>query len=204
MTPSTTASAVFRRTGTNAAKRIFDISIAVPLSVLTLPLLIAIAILIRLTSQGPAIHWSPRVGKDNSCFLMPKFRTMRLDTPQTATHLLKDPDRYVTPVGRLLRKSSLDELPQLLWVITGKLSLVGPRPALFNQNDLIAMRTKYGIHRLTPGITGWAQVNGRDQLSIKEKVRYDYEYMQRNSVIFDSQIIAKTVLQAFRGDGISH
>lgn len=159
---------------------------------------------VRLTSPGPALHRSRRVGKNNRLFVMPKFRTMRIDTPQVATHLLSQPDHYLTPVGALLRKTSLDELPQLLSVWKGDLSLVGPRPALFNQNDLVALRTRYGVHRLVPGITGWAQVNGRDDLKIIRKVGYDAEYMAAQSLAFDWKILALTLWKVMRAEGVRH
>jgi O-antigen biosynthesis protein WbqP len=170
----------------------------------TLPLLILLPILIRATSKGPALHWSNRVGRDNRIFRMPKFRSMRIDTPQVPTHLLSNPDRYLTPIGCLLRKSSLDELPQLFSILAGDMSFAGPRPALFNQEDLIELRTEHGIHRLVPGLTGWAQVNGRDDLPIPQKVRFDYEYLQRRSFVFDLQILGATVLQVIRAEGIRH
>ena len=159
---------------------------------------------VRLTSPGPALHWSRRVGKDNRLFDMPKFRTMRIGAPQVATHLLPQPKSYVTPIGALLRKTSLDELPQLLSVWRGDLSLVGPRPALFNQDDLVALRTRSGVHRLVPGITGWAQVNGRDELEIPLKVRYDAEYMARQSFRLDLKIIALTCWRVIRAEGVRH
>jgi O-antigen biosynthesis protein WbqP len=185
-------------------KRAFDLVLASLLLPLSLPLLILLAILIRATSRGPALHWSNRVGRDNRIFRMPKFRSMRLDTPQLPTHLLANPDRYLTPIGCLLRKTSLDELPQLFSILSGDLSFAGPRPALFNQADLIELRTEQGIHRLVPGLTGWAQVNGRDNLPIPEKVRFDYEYLLRRSFAFDLQILCVTVLQVIRGEGIRH
>ena len=150
------------------------------------------------------IHWSQRVGKDNRIFRMPKFRSMRVDTPQVATHLLSDPGSYVTPLGRYLRRTSLDELPQLFNIVVGDLSFVGPRPALFNQHDLIALRTEKGIHWLTPGLTGWAQVNGRDCLSIPEKVQLDLEYMRRKSFLFDLKIIGMTVVKVLQRESVTH
>ncbi len=172
--------------------------------VLFLPLLLGIALAVRLESAGPALHWSKRVGRGNRIFLMPKFRTMRLGTPDVATHLLADPGQWVTPVGRFLRRTSLDELPQFWSVLIGHMSLVGPRPALFNQDDLVALRTEAGVHTLRPGVTGWAQVNGRDELPIPEKVRLDREYLERRSLAFDLAIIARTVAAAFSGRGVSH
>lgn len=159
---------------------------------------------VRLTSSGPALHWSRRVGKGNRIFLMPKFRTMRLQTPQVATHLLVQPERYLTPVGALLRKTSLDELPQLISVWWGDLSLVGPRPALFNQDDLVALRTRQGIHRLVPGITGWAQINGRDELPIPRKVQYDAEYMAAQCAALDLKILTLTLWRVLKADGVQH
>jgi O-antigen biosynthesis protein WbqP len=159
---------------------------------------------VRLTSSGPALHWSRRVGKDNRIFLMPKFRTMHVDTPQKATHLLQHPQSHLTPIGALLRKTSLDELPQLLSVWRGDLSLVGPRPALFNQDDLVSLRTRRGVHRLVPGITGWAQVNGRDTLAIPLKVRYDAEYLAAQSLSLDLKIMALTLWRVLQAEGVQH
>lgn len=185
-------------------KRLFDIvAAALGLLVAGLPLLL-VAALVRATSPGPALHWSKRVGRDNRIFRMPKFRTMRIDTPQLATHLLEDPARWLTPIGAFLRKSSLDELPQLWSVLRGDMSLVGPRPALFNQDDLVGLRTDAGVHRLRPGITGWAQVNGRDELPIPVKVQLDAEYLQRASLAFDLRILVLTVGRVVRRDGVSH
>jgi O-antigen biosynthesis protein WbqP len=163
-----------------------------------------IALAVKLTSKGPVLYWSDRVGRWNRIFEMPKFRSMRTDSPQVATHLLSNPDAYLTPIGGFLRRSSLDELPQLFSVLNGDLSLVGPRPALFNQDDLIALRTKSGVHELVPGITGWAQVNGRDELPIPEKVRLDCEYLHAHSFWFDLRILAMTVYKVFRREGVSH
>lgn len=160
-------------------------------------------ILVKITSPGPAIHWSKRIGKGNDIFLMPKFRTMRIDTPQLATHLL-DGKSYLTPVGSFLRKSSLDELPQLWSVFKGDMNFVGPRPALFNQYDLRDLRTSYDVHKLPPGVTGWAQINGRDELSIPEKVEYDKYYLDHRGFFFDLKIIFLTVYKVFRRSGISH
>ena len=163
-----------------------------------------LAVLVRLTSTGSALYWSERVGRDNRIFRMPKFRTMRPETPVVATHLLVEPAVYLTPIGAWMRKTSLDELPQLLSVIKGDMSLVGPRPALFNQEDLIAIRTGVGVHRLTPGITGWAQINGRDELTIADKVRLDSEYMKRQSLRLDLSILRRTLALALRGRGVAH
>lgn len=161
-------------------------------------------VLIRVTSPGNAVHWSKRIGKNNEIFLMPKFRTMRIDTPQVATHLLNDGKNYITPIGSFLRKTSLDELPQLWSVLKGDMSLVGPRPALFNQYDLMELRTKAGVHTLVPGVTGWAQINGRDELSSEEKVKFDKEYLERRSVMFDLKIIFMTAFKVLLRKGISH
>lgn len=168
------------------------------------PVFLAVALLVKLTSKGPVIYWSDRVGKDNRLFKMPKFRTMRVDTPAVATHLLVDATRFLTPVGSFLRKSSLDELPQLWSIIKGDMSFVGPRPALFNQNDLIELRTQHGVSRLLPGLTGWAQINGRDELPIPDKVRLDVEYMHRQSLKLDIEIIFRTFIKVVRRDGVAH
>ena len=185
-------------------KRLFDVALAmVALLLLVIPLLLT-ALLVRLTSQGPIVYWSTRVGKNNALFQMPKFRTMRVDTPAVATHLLGDAKRWLTPVGSFLRKSSLDELPQLWSILKGDMSFVGPRPALFNQDDLIAMRTRHGIERLTPGLTGWAQINGRDELPIPQKVQLDLHYLQHQSLALDLRIILLTAWKVVRRDGVSH
>ncbi len=186
------------------AKRIFDIVCSIFVLVpLALPFLV-IALAVSLTSRGPILHWSSRVGRNNRVFSMPKFRSMRVDTPTVATHLLHNPKAYLTPIGDILRKSSLDELPQLFSILKGDMSIVGPRPALFNQADLVELRTQYGVHRLTPGLTGWAQINGRDELPIARKVELDVEYLQRQSFWFDIRIIAKTFSQVIRRKNISH
>jgi O-antigen biosynthesis protein WbqP len=185
-------------------KRLFDLLLTLPAAVLLFPVLLLTAAAIRLTSPGPAVHWSRRVGRDNQIFLMPKFRTMRTDTPQVPTHLLTDPGRWVTPIGRILRRTSLDELPQLWSVLCGDMSLVGPRPALFNQDDLVALRTEVNVHKLRPGVTGWAQVNGRDELPIPIKVDFDDEYRQRQSLLMDIRIIFETLRQAVQSKGVSH
>lgn len=185
-------------------KRIFDFCLALlAAAILGLPVLL-VAILVRLTSPGPALYWSDRVGRHNRIFRMPKFRSMRIGTPAVATHLLKDPKVYLTPIGSFLRKSSLDELPQLWSILVGDMSFVGPRPALFNQDDLIALRTEYGVHELVPGLTGWAQINGRDELPIPEKVKLDVEYLQRQSLWFDVRILWLTFVKVLRRDGVSH
>lgn len=185
-------------------KRGFDLIFAGTLLILSSPLLALCWLAVRCTSSGPALHWSERVGKDNRRFFMPKFRTMRIDTPQLATHLMRQPERYLTSVGALLRKTSLDELPQLFSVCKGDLSLVGPRPALFNQDDLVALRTHCGVHRMVPGITGWAQVNGRDELEIPRKVRFDAEYMAVQSLLVDLKIVALTLWRVVRAEGVHH
>jgi O-antigen biosynthesis protein WbqP len=185
-------------------KRLCDIiSSILLLIVLAIPMVL-IALAVKLTSKGPVLYWSDRVGRWNRIFKMPKFRSMRTNSPQVATHLLSNPDTYLTPIGGFLRRSSLDELPQLFSVLNGDLSLVGPRPALFNQDDLIALRTKSGVHELVPGITGWAQVNGRDELPIPEKVRLDCEYLHTRSFWLDLKILAMTVLKVVRREGVSH
>lgn len=166
--------------------------------------MLMIALLIRLTSKGPILYWSERVGRENAIFKMPKFRTMRIDTPVVATHLLNQPQQWLTPFGAFLRQTSLDELPQLWSIVKGDMCFVGPRPALYNQEDLIALRTKAGVHRLTPGLTGWAQVNGRDSLSIDEKVILDYEYLSRHSLWFDLKILGLTILKVWQRDGVGH
>lgn len=185
-------------------KRVFDIFLSlVFLCVFGVPMLL-IAVLVRLTSAGPALYWSDRVGRGNRLFRMPKFRTMRVDTPPMATHLMRDPGRFLTPVGGLLRRTSLDELPQLISILRGDMSFVGPRPALFNQEDLIALRTQKGVHQITPGLTGWAQVNGRDELPIPVKVEYDFQYLNSQSFFLDIKIITMTAFQAVAGKGVSH
>jgi O-antigen biosynthesis protein WbqP len=185
-------------------KRLFDLAVALAAAVfLALPIA-AVAMAVRLTSPGPALYWSNRVGRQNRIFKMPKFRSMRIDTPAVATHLLQNPDQWLTPIGSFLRKSSLDELPQLWSILKGDMSFVGPRPALFNQDDLIALRTEKGVHALVPGLTGWAQVNGRDELPISQKVELDAEYLRRRSLIFDMKILWMTVLKVLARDGVSH
>jgi O-antigen biosynthesis protein WbqP len=185
-------------------KRVFDLVLASMLAmILALPIAL-VALLVRLTSSGPALYWSDRVGRNNHIFRMPKFRSMRIDTPAVATHLLGSPDAYLTSIGSFLRKSSLDELPQLWSILKGDMSFVGPRPALFNQDDLIALRTKCGVHELVPGLTGWAQVNGRDELPIPEKVKMDAEYLQRRCLAFDLWILWLTLVKVLRRDGVSH
>jgi O-antigen biosynthesis protein WbqP len=185
-------------------KRLFDLVLAICVFIfLALPILF-VAILVRLTSSGSALYWSDRVGRHNIIFKMPKFRTMQMGAPAVATHLLPDPAQYLTPVGSFLRKSSLDELPQLWSIFVGDMSFVGPRPALFNQQDLIALRTQYGVDKLVPGLTGWAQVNGRDELSIPIKVQFEVEYLQKKSFWFDIKILGLTFLRIVRRSGVSH
>lgn len=185
-------------------KRGFDILLAVSGLAIGWPVLLVLALIVRIDSPGPALHWSRRVGRDNAIFRMPKFRTMRIDTPDVATHLLAEPERWITPSGRLLRRTSLDELPQLWSVLVGDMSLVGPRPALFNQDDLVALRSAAGVDRLRPGVTGWAQVNGRDELEIAEKVKLDAEYLARRSLAFDVAILLATARATISGRGVSH
>lgn len=185
-------------------KRIFDLSLAACAACLLAVPILCIALLVRLTSPGPVLYWSDRVGRGNRIFRMPKFRSMRVGTPAVATHLLDDPRSWLTPIGSFLRKSSLDELPQLWSILTGDMSFVGPRPALFNQDDLIALRTQCRVHELVPGLTGWAQVNGRDELPIPEKVKLDAEYLLRRSLGFDLYILWLTFVKVLQRDGVSH
>ena len=185
-------------------KRTFDLFLAALTSICLLLPVMLVAILVRLTSKGPILYWSDRVGRNNTIFKMPKFRSMQIGTPAVATHLLNNPDAYLTPIGSFLRKSSLDELPQLLSIIKGDMSFVGPRPALFNQHDLIDLRTRNGVHKLLPGLTGWAQVNGRDELPIPAKVKLDVDYLHRQSLLFDIRILWLTFVKVLRRDGVSH
>ena len=185
-------------------KRSFDIILASLLSVLFLLPMLLIALWISLTSKGPALYWSERVGQNNQIFKMPKFRSMYLGTPVVATHLLQDSQRHITAVGKFLRKTSLDELPQLWSVLRGQMSFVGPRPALFNQTDLIELRTKSGVSRLLPGVTGWAQINGRDELNSVEKARFDVEYLHRYNLRFDSYIMFLTLMKVWKRENVSH
>ncbi len=185
-------------------KRLFDLLLALIAGLFLLIPIVIVALLVRLTSPGPALYWSDRVGRDNRIFRMPKFRSMRVNTPAVATHLLADPASFLTPVGSFLRKSSLDELPQLWSILKGDMSFVGPRPALFNQDDLIALRTEKGVHRLVPGLTGWAQINGRDELPITQKVLLDEDYLHKKSFGFDLWILWLTFLKVLRRDGVSH
>ena len=185
-------------------KQLFDLAMAMVAAVfLALPILL-VALAVRYSSPGPALYWSDRVGRNNQIFKMPKFRSMRIDTPAVATHLLDNPSQWLSPIGSFLRKSSLDELPQLWSILKGDMSFVGPRPALFNQHDLIALRTEKGIHELVPGLTGWAQVNGRDELPIPQKVELDAQYLKRKSFLFDLKILWMTVLKVTAGKGVSH
>ena len=185
-------------------KRIFDLLLAIVLFLLlVIPMFLA-AFAVRVSSKGPALYWSDRISQGNEIFRMPKFRTMRLDTPVVATHLMSDPDMFLSPIGGFLRRSSLDEFPQLWSILKGDMSFVGPRPALYNQEDLIALRSERGIDQLLPGVTGWAQVNGRDDLSIHDKVMFDVEYMERKSFWFDMRIMWMTFLKVVKRDGVSH
>lgn len=185
-------------------KRLLDLLLCLLPMVIWLPIVVFVTLLVKITSPGPVIYWSDRVGRNNKIFRMPKFRSMRVDTPAVATHLLNNPGQYLTPVGDFVRKSSLDELPQLWSILKGDMSFVGPRPALFNQNDLIALRTQSGVHLLRPGLTGWAQINGRDELPIPLKVALDTEYLKRQSFWFDLKIIFLTALKVLRRDNVSH
>lgn len=185
-------------------KRLFDLFLVLTAGVtLILPIMV-VAAAVRLTSPGPALYWSERVGRHNRIFRMPKFRSMRIGTPAVATHLLRDPDAWLTPIGAFLRKTSLDELPQLWSILAGDMSFVGPRPALFNQDDLVALRTERGVHKMVPGLTGWAQVNGRDELPIPDKVALDVEYLRRRSFLFDLRILWLTVVKVIRREGVAH
>ena len=185
-------------------KRVFDIFLGCLAALIFLVPVLLVAMAVRLTSKGPALYWSDRVGRNNVTFKMPKFRSMRVGTPAMATHLLADARSHLTPIGSFLRKSSLDELPQLWSILAGEMSFVGPRPALFNQQDLIALRTEQGVHTLVPGLTGWAQVNGRDELPIPEKVKLDVAYLQRQSLWFDIRILWLTFVKVMKRDGVSH
>ena len=185
-------------------KRVFDLLLAMLVTIALLFPIFIVALLVRLTSKGPALYWSDRVGVNNRIFKMPKFRSMKVDTPAVATHLLQDPKSVLTPIGDFLRKSSLDELPQLWSILKGDMSFVGPRPALFNQDDLITLRTEQGIDKLIPGLTGWAQINGRDELPIPKKVALDVEYIQQQSFLFDLRILWLTFLKVVKKEGVSH
>ncbi|PIS11037.1 MAG: UDP-phosphate galactose phosphotransferase [Bdellovibrio sp. CG10_big_fil_rev_8_21_14_0_10_47_8] len=185
-------------------KRIFDILLSGLMGCLFFPLFVCLYFLCRLTDPGPVLYWSKRVGINSSLFLMPKIRTMKLDTPQVATHLLTNSDQYLTPMGSFLRKTSLDELPQLFSIFRGDMSFVGPRPALFNQDDLMQLRKHAGVDKLLPGLTGWAQINGRDEISLEEKVQLESEYLKRRSLVFDLRILAMTFLKVLRQESIRH
>ena len=185
-------------------KRINDLLVALGLILTFAPFFLLVVLAVRLTSNGPVLFRTQRVGKGNKLFTMYKFRTMRIDTPQVATHLLKEPEQFLSPIGKFLRRTSLDELPQLINVLSGEMSLVGPRPALFNQDDLIALRTAGGVHEMTPGVTGWAQVNGRDELPIPEKVKLDEWYMRNRSLWLDLKIVGMTVFKVIRKEGVVH
>lgn len=185
-------------------KRLVDFFLGLVASIVFLLPMLIVAVLVKLTSKGPVLYWSDRVGRDNRIFSMPKLRTMRVDTPVVATHLLDNPAIYLTPIGGFLRKSSLDELPQLWSILRGDMSIVGPRPALFNQRNLIDMRTEQGIHMLRPGLTGWAQVNGRDELPLPQKVAFDAEYLGQRSLVFDAKVIFLTFLKVIRKEGVTH
>jgi O-antigen biosynthesis protein WbqP len=185
-------------------KRCFDLLLALTAALVLIWPMLVVAIAVRLTSKGPALYWSDRVGKNNVIFKMPKFRSMRTDTPAVATHLLDKPEAWLTPIGSFIRKTSLDELPQLWCILKGDMSFVGPRPALFNQHDLIKLRTEQGVHRLVPGLTGWAQIHGRDELALVDKVRFDSQYLVLRSSWLDVRIIVRTLVQAVGAQGVSH
>lgn len=185
-------------------KRLFDFLLASVVLALLVLLLCLLATAIKLSSRGPVLYWSDRVGRGNRIFRMPKFRSMRTDTPAVATHLLTRPEQYLTPIGSFLRKTSLDEIPQLWSILCGHMSFVGPRPALFNQYDLIALRTQHGVDQLVPGLTGWAQINGRDELSIADKVCFDAEYLRAQSFSLDIQILWRTFTKVCKSEGVTH
>lgn len=185
-------------------KRIFDLVLALLATCILLIPILLVAFFVKMTSKGPAVYWSDRVGMHNKIFKMPKFRTMQVDTPAVATHLLTNPQQFLTPIGSFLRKSSLDELPQLWSILKGDMSFVGPRPALFNQDDLVALRTRFGVDTIKPGLTGWAQINGRDELPIPEKVALDVEYLKRQSFWFDIKILILTFQKVLKKDGVTH
>ena len=185
-------------------KRLFDLVVAGVVSIVLLFPMLLIAVMVRVTSEGPVLYWSDRIGQRNVIFRMPKFRTMRLNTPEVATHLMSDPDAFLSPIGEFLRRASLDEFPQLFSILKGDMSLVGPRPALYNQVDLITLRTEKGVDQLVPGLTGWAQVNGRDELTVTEKVMLDIEYLKRHSFWFDLRILWLTYLKIVKSEGILH
>lgn len=183
-------------------KRLFDLTSALLTFIVISPIFLLIMLLIKATSPGPILFRQKRVGRNNKEFIIYKFRTMKVDTPNVATHLLSNPEQYITSIGKFLRKTSLDELPQLLNIIKGDMSVVGPRPALYNQRDLNELRTQYGVHKLIPGLTGWAQINGRDELSIEDKVKFDVEYLDKSSFFFDMKIIFMTIVKVFKSEGV--
>lgn len=185
-------------------KRVLDLCLGLIAAAAFIIPFSALALVVKLTSKGPVLYWSDRVGRGNRIFAMPKLRTMRVDTPVVATHLLADPHQFLTPIGGFLRRSSLDELPQLWCILKGEMSVVGPRPALFNQHNLIKMRTERGVHKVRPGLTGWAQINGRDELPIPEKVKLDVDYIRKQSLAFDAKVILLTVLKVVRREGVVH
>lgn len=185
-------------------KRITDILLCLLVGIVLLPIFCTVWLAVRLSSKGNALYWSDRIGRCNKIFKMPKFRSMRVDTPAVATHLLDNPGQFLTPIGSFLRKSSLDELPQLWSILKGEMSIVGPRPALFNQHDLIALRSQHGVDKLLPGLTGWAQINGRDELPIPQKVMLDVEYLNNQSLFFDMKILIMTIIKVLRRDGVQH
>ena len=185
-------------------KRGIDLFGAVSLIIILSPILLVLSILVKLTSNGPVIHWSKRIGRNNEVFLMAKFRTMKIETPQIATHLMSDPDSYLTSIGGYFRRKSLDELPQLVNILKGEISFVVPRPSLFNQDDLIEARTKVKVHSIRPGITGWAQIHGRDEIPIPQKVEYDHYYLENRSLFLDFRILLETFFKVIREDGVSH
>lgn len=185
-------------------KRFFDLILSILFLIVLMPLLVIVVMIIKISDPGPVLYWSKRVGKENSYFLMPKFRTMKVNTPQLATHLLENPDKYLIRFGKFFRKTSLDELPQLFSIFWGDMSFVGPRPALFNQEDLIKLRTDKGIHKLLPGLTGWAQINGRDELPIPVKVEFDYNYLVNQSFVLDLKILFRTFLKVITREDITH
>lgn len=192
------------RSVTSYTKRAFDLIVGFLLLPPLCIAMVVVALVIKLTSEGPILYWSDRVGQHNRIFSMPKFRTMNVGTPELATHLLREPEVHLTAIGPFLRKTSLDELPQIYSILKGDISFVGPRPALHNQDDLVALRTERGVHELIPGLTGWAQVNGRDDLPIPVKVEYDCEYLRRRTLLFDVRILLRTIVQVLRGDGVAH
>ena len=207
ITGSTIVPRTLKPNGTRAAsyvKRAFDLVAGLLLLPLLAIPMVAVSIAVKLTSRGPILYWSDRVGRKNRIFRMPKFRTMNMDAPEVATHLLRNPEEHLTGIGPFLRKTSLDELPQIYSIFKGDLSFVGPRPALHNQNDLVTLRTEHGVHELMPGLTGWAQVNGRDDLPIPVKVEYDSEYLRKKTFLFDMKILLRTIGQVLRGDGVAH